>query len=241
MDYLARGLMYIGDKRIASCKSPRNSNIKLLGMENRSAQTILEVRKSRFYSTKGEIMNTRTLPTKLLSFLILASVIFLAACSSIGEAPVALAQSNPNEEQQSRSWEIDANDIAAAREAAETLSKVFANNDADYGENDFVRSWEIDISDIAAARQAAELLSRTFASSNVDYGDDGFVRILEINAEDIAAARLAAEVLSEIYPGYQTEYEDGDVVRYWEIGPEDIAAARAAALYLSNIMHRFND
>jgi hypothetical protein len=96
-------------------------------------------------------MNTRTLPTKLLSCLILASVIFLAACSVVGEAPVALAQSNLNEDHQSRSWEIDANDIAAGREAAETLTKVFANKDRDYGENDFVRSWEINISDIGAA------------------------------------------------------------------------------------------
>jgi uncharacterized protein YcfL len=89
-------------------------------------------------------MKTKTLSPVLSSCSILAFVVFLAACSSVGKAPVALAQSNLYEEQLSRNWEIDADDISAAREAAETLSKVFPITQADYGDNDVVRSWDID-------------------------------------------------------------------------------------------------
>ena len=104
-------------------------------------------------------MNTKTLSTNLLSGLIMVSILFLSACSPFGGVPVVMAQPNYFEETSSRTWEIDVDDIAAAREAAETLSQNYAAIGVDFEEMDLTRSWEIGLEDIAAAREAAEILS----------------------------------------------------------------------------------
>ena len=119
-------------------------------------------------------MNTKSLSIQLLSSLILLSILFLAACSTVSSAPVVLAQS-------------------------ETIEKSLvtgSENTKSYGEDDVVRSWEINLDDIAAAREAALLLSQTFATAEVDYGEDDVVRSWEINLDDIAAAREAAQYLA---------------------------------------------
>ena len=122
-------------------------------------------------------MNTKRLSITLLSGLILASIALLAACSPLGIAPLLLAQPHTiekysdakfdeyqgfGEDALSRSWEIDADDIAAAREAAETLSQTYAVE----VEDDLVRSWEISVDDIAAARIAAQTLSQIALEQN---------------------------------------------------------------------------
>jgi hypothetical protein len=148
---------------------------------------------------KGEKMNTKTISTILLTSLILVSMFFLAACSPISRAPVAMAQSDkPPVTGLDRSWEIDADDIAAARQAAEALSHINAAVEVDYGEDDLLRSWEIDADDIAAARQAAEALSHINAAVEVDYGEDDLLRSWEIDADDIAAARQVAQYLATV-------------------------------------------
>jgi hypothetical protein len=97
-----------------------------------------------------------------------------------------------------RIWEIDTADIAAACEAALTLSQTYATTEVDYGENDLLRSWEIDTADIAAAREAALTLSQTYTTVEADFGEDDVVRSWEIDADDIAAAREAAQYLAAI-------------------------------------------
>jgi len=90
--------------------------------------------KSNLILPEERKMNTRTLSINLLSSLILVSVVFLAACSPIGGAPVVLTQPDLIEEDFSRDWEIDADDIAAAREAALYLSAtVQASGELDAG------------------------------------------------------------------------------------------------------------
>jgi len=160
-------------------------------------------------------MNTKRLSITLLSGLILASIALLAACSPLGIAPLLLAQPHTiekysdakfdghqgfGEDVLSRSWEIDAHDIAAAREAAEALSQTYAVG-LDFGEDVLSRSWEIDPDDISAAREAAETLSRSYA---VEVEDD-LVRSWEISVDDIAAARIAAQTLSKIVFEQNTE------------------------------------
>lgn len=84
-------------------------------------------------------MNTKTLTTTLMSSLIILSIIILAACSPTSSAPIVMAQADTaekplltgpvgsqsyGEDDVVRSWEIDADDIAAAREAAQYLAEV---------------------------------------------------------------------------------------------------------------------
>ena len=141
-------------------------------------------------------MNTRTLSINLLSSLILVSVVFLAACSPIGGAPVVLTQPDLIEEDSSRGWEIDADDITAAREAALALSQTYTAVGVDLIEEDTSRSWEIDADDIAAAREAALVLSQTYTAVGEDLEEEDVLRSWEIDADDIAAAREAALYLA---------------------------------------------
>jgi hypothetical protein len=164
-------------------------------------------------------MNTKTLSTYLLSSLTLVSLVFLAACSP----PVALAQPNTVEvfeEDTSRSWEMDADDIAAAREAAESLSQIYTADVEYLGEDDFQRSWEIGVDDIAAAREAALALAQFSTVGEVDFDATELVSG-ELNASDISTARQAVHYLAA------TERVSH------EINPVDISAARQAAYYLA--------
>ena len=164
-------------------------------------------------------MNTKAFPISLLSGLILLSLVTLAACSP----PVALAQPvtvEVVEEQASRSWEISVDDIAAAREAAETLSQ----NSPDVGEypdsEDLLRSWEISTVDIAAARRAALALSQTNTVVEMEFDAADLVSG-ELDTSDIYAARQAAHYL-----------EAAERINQ-EISAADISVARWAALALT--------
>lgn len=176
-------------------------------------------------------MNTKTLSIVLLTSLILVGIVFQAACSSIDGASVVMAQQNSVEgipaaevdlfvEGTSRSWEIDAGDLAAAREAVETLSRIYGIVGVDVEYDDVMRSWEIDSDDLAAAREAAMALSQVSLASEVDFDAADLVSG-ELDADDISAARQAARCLAE-----------KERISH-EISIADILAARQAALYLS--------
>ncbi len=116
-------------------------------------------------------MNTKNLSINLLCILILVSIVFLAACSPVSGAHVVLGQPDLIEEDTSRSWEMGADDIAAAREAALVLSQTYAAVVVDLEEEDTSRSWEIDADDIAAAREAALYLGANIqVSGELDAG-----------------------------------------------------------------------
>lgn len=121
-------------------------------------------------------MNTRTLSITLLFGLILTSIAMLAACSPFGIVPLVLSQPHTIEKSSDtsfnghqgfgednllRTWEITADDIAAAREAVEAISQNHA-----VGVEDVLRSFEIDADDIAAAREAALVLSQVVLKGN---------------------------------------------------------------------------
>jgi len=114
------------------------------------------------------------------------------------------------EDDTSRTWEIDTDDIAAARVAAKTLSQNFE-----------MVSGELDASDISAAREAALILSQIYTAVEVDFVEEDFLRSWEIGADDMAAARQAAHYLAEV-----------ERVSH-EISAADISAARQAAFALS--------
>ena len=88
----------------------------------------------------------------------MVSIELLSACSQVLAQPDVSVKS-VEENNLPISWEIDSDDIAAAREAAETLSQITVAVEGDYGEYDFLRVWEIDADDIAAAREAARILA----------------------------------------------------------------------------------
>ena len=189
--------------------------------------------KSNFILPKERKMNTKTLSIILLSSLTLVSVVFLAACAPMGGASVVLAQPEFIKDDISRSWEIDADDIAAAREAALSLSQTYTAARADLEGEDVLRSWEIDADDIAAAHEAALSLSQTHTAAGVDLEGEAVLRSWEIDADDIAAASEAALSLSQAYTAARVDLEGEAVLRSWEIDADDIAAAREAALYLA--------
>ena len=191
-------------------------------------------------------MNTKTFSTYLFPSYIMLGIIFLTACSPLGGAPVVLAQPDtlPEipvtgfgadvaelssvssssvtevEEDNLRTWEINAGDIEAAREAAETLSQIYTVIEVDFEEEDVLRTWEIDINDIAAAREAVQILSQVNAVDEVDFDAIDLITG-ELNASDISAARQAAHFL-------KTAEHVSD-----EINADDISAARQAANYLA--------
>jgi SLT domain-containing protein len=183
---------------------------------------------SDFVLPKECKMNTKTLVTILTMGLILWSLVSLAGCS----IPVALAMpvNVDVEDEYARSWEIDAEDISAAREAARVLAENY-NADSEYLEEGFLaRSWEISAGDLEAAREAAEALSQSVVTYSGDPYEYDSARIWEIDAEDFAAAREAAHTLSQLF----TAGEVGDMTS-WEITIEDIQAARQAAETLSKL------
>jgi hypothetical protein len=183
---------------------------------------------SDFVLPKECKMNTKTLVTILTMGLILWSLVSLAGCS----IPVALAMpvNVDVEDEYARSWEIDAEDISAAREAARVLAQNY-NADAEYLEEGFLaRSWEISADDLEAAREAVEALSQSFAAYSGDPYDYDSPRSWEIDSEDIAAAREAAQTLSQLFAASEV----GDMTG-WEISIEDIQAARQAAETLSKL------
>ena len=167
-------------------------------------------------------MNTKTL--SIISSLILVSVVFLAACSPIGGAPIVLAQPDTVEglsvtrseaaavdileEDVLRSWEMDADDIAAAREVAHYLAAVERV------------SHEISTADISAARQAAHYLAAARQVSG------------ELDAGDIAAASEAAQTLSQTNAADSVDFDAAELVS-GELDASDISAARQAAHYLA--------
>jgi len=76
-------------------------------------------------------MNNKTFSIHIIYGLILVSMLLLSACSALGSAPVVMAQPDYSNEEISRFWEIDTDDIAAARKAAEILSQVYASYKVD--------------------------------------------------------------------------------------------------------------
>jgi hypothetical protein len=224
-------------------------------------------------------MNNKTLYIRILSNLIIVSIVFLAACSPISGVPLFLAEpdsiekmassgaemvqdfsdnetafslNNPavaadlNQADTVRSWEIDSTDIAAAREAAETLSQIYTTVIKDFGEDDVLRSWEIGPEDIAVAREAALALSRFNSSGVMDFDATKLVAG-ELNSKDISAARQVAHYLSVINRvSYEISVDDISAARHvahyleaaarvsGELDVSDIAAAREAAMVLSN-------
>jgi hypothetical protein len=189
--------------------------------------------KSNFILPKERKMNTKTSSINLLSILILVSVVFFTGCAPIGGASVVLAQPELIKEDISRSWEIDADDIAAASEAALSLSQTYTAAGVGLEEEAVLRSWEIDADDIAAASEAALSLSQTYTAAGVGLEGEYVLRSREIDANDIAAAHAAALSLSQTYTAARVDLEGEDFLRSWEIDADDIAAAREAALYLA--------
>ena len=181
---------------------------------------------------KERKMNTKKLSINLLCILILVSIVFLAACSPVSGAHVVLGQPDLIEEDTSRSWEMGAADIAAAREAAMVLTQSYT---AVVGDEDALRSWEMDADDIAAAREAALALSQSYTAAGADPIEEDTSRSWEMDADDIAAAREAALALSQSYTAVGADLIEEDTSRSWEMDADDIAAAREAAQILSHI------
>ena len=134
------------------------------------------------------------------------------------------AEASLIEEDNLRTWEIGADDIAAARGAAATLSQTYTAVGADLVEEDVLRSWEIGADDIAAAREAAATLSQANALGEVDFDANGMVSG-ELDASDISAARQAAQTLAA-----------AERVHH-EISIADFSAARQTAQYLAAAAH----
>jgi hypothetical protein len=158
-------------------------------------------------------MNTKTFTTTVISGLILVSLAILVACSPVAGVPAQPNRENAAniKEETPLSWEIDADDIAAARAAAHYLVGVKRT------------SHEINSTDISAARDVARVLSQIAASGGMDYD---FTELVsgELDTQDIAAAREAA---NDLVVFQQTRYE---------ISSADISAARQAAHYLAAVM-----
>jgi hypothetical protein len=179
-------------------------------------------------------MNTKSLSTKVLSGLILVSVVFLAACSPLTGVTAVLVQPNSIEPTNIKadkylSWEIGADDITAAREAAHYLAAVQRT------------SHEISTADIAAAREVAIALSQVNPTAVMDVDATEWVSG-ELDTNDIAAAREAAHYLAaaalvagemdavDIASARQAvHYLEAAVLVSGELDNSDIAAARQAA------------
>jgi hypothetical protein len=191
-------------------------------------------------------MNTKTLSIFILSSLMLVSAVLLATCSPISGAPVFMAQpvtfeENPvsmegfSEAYNSTTWEINADDIAAARTAALYLAEKERER------------YEIGPADIQAAREAAAGLSQANTAGEVNFDAAALVSG-ELDASDILAARQAALYLAEKERArYEISLADIQAAREaaealsqanaarkrYEISPADIQAAREAAAGLS--------
>jgi hypothetical protein len=159
---------------------------------------------------RREKMNTVKFSIQYVSCLVLVSIILLAACAPFSPAPLTMTELHLVEKSSAtgiesrnqfgdddvlRNWELSLEDISAAREAANVLSKTFTLG-KDYGQDLTLRTWELDVADIAAAREAAEILSQ-INMNLVDYGEDDVLREWEIGIKDIEAARAAAQALSQ--------------------------------------------
>ena len=79
------------------------------------------------------------------------------------------------EENVLRTWEIGSDDIAAAREAALSLSQINAASEVDFDAAELL-SGELDAFDISAARQAAQILNRIIVAGGVDLKNPAFPR-----------------------------------------------------------------
>jgi len=151
-------------------------------------------------------MNTKTLSTGLLTSLTLLSVLFISACSSFNQAPVAKARSY------------------TAEEIPVVDPDIVQPSDVEVDMDDFLKYWEIGPGDLEAVRQAAQELSQSY-----NFDEEEFLKYWEIGPGDLEAVRQAAQELSQSY-----NFDEEDFLKYWEIGPGDLEAARKAAETLSN-------